>query len=232
MVLGQGMIGHALQAVDQADVLFLASGLSNAKGHIPAEREREQALVAAQVAAHPGLIACYISSYSVDDEIPDNNSPYLQHKRQMEQLVKSHAGRYLIVRTSNVVGSSRQPGNLMNFIYRHLRNKESFDIWTATTRNLIDVRDLARMLDYYLHHHRYSLNKTIYLINPDDLPILEIERHFEAKLGIQGHYQLVNKGAHYDCDKQLATELFAVLGIDRKDYVPRLIDQYFSDSRG
>lgn len=231
MVIGGGMIGTALTQADRADVLFLASGVSNARGHIPEECQRELRVLQQQLHAHPEKIACYISSYSVNDAEPQLNTPYLHHKAQMEQYVRDNASCYLIARTSNVVGFSKQPGNLMNFIYNNLRTGNPFDVWTQTSRNLIDVDDLAKMLGYYLTHTAYPLNKAVYMINPDDTPILSVVHHFEAETDLKGLFQLVDKGVYYTCDNRLATRLFDQLGIERPGYTARLIRKYFSGRR-
>lgn len=230
MVIGGGMIASALAAVDRPEVLLLASGVSNAKGHIQKECQRELNLLQTSIQAHPEKICCYISSYSVRDDNPQLNTPYLQHKAQMEDYVRSHASRYLIVRTSNVVGFSKQPGNLMNFIYTNLMTGDPFEVWTHTNRNLIDVADLAQMIGLYLSGGSYPLNKTIYVVNPDNVSILSIVRHFEAQTGCAGQFELVDKGVYYHCDNGLATQLFEKLDIDRKGYTKRLIQKYFSQS--
>ena len=228
MVLGNGMIASALKKVDMQDVLFAGSGLSNLKGADPDERLRERNLIQEQVLLHPDKIFVYISSYSIDDHCPANNTPYLAHKVQMENLVKRLARRYLIFRTSNVVGNSRQPGNLMNFICAHLQSHETFDIWTNTSRNLIDVTDLASMTAASIDTGHF--NETLYLIHPADIAIYDIVRHFEAFSGIPGKYTLVNKGVYYQADKTLAVNLFNRLGLEKDPdlYTKGLIEKYFS----
>jgi dTDP-4-dehydrorhamnose reductase len=225
MVLGAGMIGTALQAVDRPDVLFCASGVTNAEGHIKAACDREEALLRQQIAANADKTVLYVSSYSINDAEDSINSSYLQHKKRMEALVKSMAGHYIILRTSNVVGRSRQSGNLMNFIYQNLIGGKSFDIWTETDRNLIDVEHLALMAGACVKQE--LLDRTIYLLGPVDTPILEITRLFEAALGLQGNYILVPKGVYYPCDKTLSRRLLNEQGISSAHYVRTLIEKYF-----
>lgn len=228
MVLGGGMIATALKAVDREDVLYAASGLSNLKGADPEARLREQTLLSEQIARNTDKLFVYVSSYSIDDQQPQNNTPYLQHKVNMERLIKAEADRFLILRTSNVVGYSRQPGNLMNFIFRHLQNGEPFEIWTKTTRNLIDVAHLAQMADAAVKQG--SCNEVLFLTHPADIPIYEIVRQFEVLSGLSGNYRLVEKGDYYNTDKSLAEALFRRLGLeaDPQLYARQLIEKYFS----
>ena len=231
MVLGNGMIATALKSVDQPEVLYAASGLSNAKGADPAARAREEGLLREQIQLNKEKLFVYISSYSIDEQQPENNTPYLTHKLNMERLVKDNADNYLIIRTSNVVGNSRQPGNLMNFIFQNLKDHQPFDIWTRTSRNLIDVQDLALMAREAINMgHR---NKTLYVIHPCNISILRIVQHFESLTGYEGDYKLVEKGAFYTADTGLSDTLFTRLGLNRDpdQYVRRLIEKYFLSKR-
>lgn len=228
MVLGNGMIATAFKAVDSEDVIYAASGLSNLKGADPEARLREETLLKTTIRQFPDKTFVYISSYSIDDHHKEANTPYLQHKKNMEKLVGEQASRYLILRTSNVVGKSRQPGNLMNFIVQHLRSGVPFEIWTETTRNLIDVEDLAQMARVVTS--RGHLNEVLYLTHPADIYIYQIVRHFEDLTGLKGHYNLTGKGTFYPSDRTLAKELFEHLRLepDPDRYTRQLIQKYFT----
>ena len=232
MVIGNGMIARALMNVDRADVLFSASGLSNAKGADQAARQREADLLTKHIALNQDKLYVYISSYSLNDKEPALNTPYLTHKLEMEQLVKSQALKYLIVRTSNVVGQCSQPGNLMNFIYHKFKDGTFFEIWTNTARNLIDVHDLAQMLSKTID--KGFQNETVYLTHPKDLPVYDIVRQFEDLKNVKGNYSLTDKGVFYQSDKKLAIELFKELNLeaDPIKYTRGLIKKYFMDAKG
>lgn len=148
MILGKGLIGTALQTIDRENILFCASGVSNLHGHIEEQRLREEQLLGDNIALHSDKTIVYFSSYSINDADATKNTPYLLHKKSMEELVKKNAPNFLLVRTSNVVGSRGHSGNLTNFIYHHLMNGIPFDVWTNTKRNLIDVDHLVAMTNY------------------------------------------------------------------------------------
>ncbi|ANI90464.1 hypothetical protein A9P82_14920 [Arachidicoccus ginsenosidimutans] len=225
MILGKGLIGTALQAIDRNDVLFCASGVSNLFGHIEEQRLREENLLRENIAKYNDKTIIYFSSYSISDSDDAKNTPYLLHKKRMENLVKELASQYVIARTSNVVGKNGQAGNLTNFIYKNLTENIPFDIWTNTNRNLIDVEHLALMTDYYLKNH--SPNKTIFIVNPKDIMIEDVVKAFELKLSLKANYQLLNKGNFYFSDKTFAEEAFAALNIDDENYTENLIEKYF-----
>lgn len=225
MILGKGLIGTALQEVDNDTVLYCASGVSNLFGNIESQCLREENLLREKISLHPQKVVVYFSSYGIDDENDNNNTPYLLHKKRMEDLIRSLAPKYLIVRTSNVVGKKGQPGNLTNFIFNHIENNTHFEVWKNTNRNLIDVQHLAAMTKYYLQQG--ELNKIVYLINPEDVMIEEVVIAFEQKLHKKAHYKLVDKGVYYYSDRAIASLIFDALNIEREDYIDTLIEKYF-----
>lgn len=225
MILGNGLIGTALQAVDNDTVLYCASGVSNLFGHIESQCLREENLLREKILLHPQKVIVYFSSYSINDEDDEKNTPYLLHKKRMENIVVSLAPKYLIARTSNVVGKNGQSGNLTNFIFNHLQNNTPFEVWKNTNRNLIDVQHLAAMANYYVKYG--ELNKTIYLINPKDVMIVEIVKCFEKKMNQRAKYTLVDKGTYYHSDKTIANKIFDALQIPKEEYVEMLIEKYF-----
>ena len=223
------MIAKALMEVDRPEVVFFASGLSNAKGADVAARLRETNLIEATITEHPDKLFVYISSYSISDSDPGLNTPYLTHKANMERLIAQKAKLYLILRTSNIVGKSRQAGNLMNFIYNNLKEGNPFDIWTKTSRNLLDVQDLATMASRAVAQGLGCT--TQYLVHPNDISIYDIVQQFEALTQLKGNYSLVDKGTYYICDKRLSEKLFqdCKLVTDPKDYTRGLIKKYFME---
>ena len=232
MVIGNGMIARALMEIDRAEVVFSASGLSNAKGEDPSARQREASLLSQQISNHQGKLYVYISSYSINDKDSSRNTPYLTHKAAMESLVRSQASKYLIIRTSNVVGKSKQSGNLMNFIYHNLLQGSPFEIWTNTSRNLIDVQDLAKLLASVID--KGYENDTLYLIHPKDIAIYDIVKQFETLAKLKGNYSLTAKGQHYHSDNNLAKKLFEELKLETAPikYTRGLIQKYFLSQGG
>ncbi|MGF7230802.1 hypothetical protein [Arachidicoccus sp.] len=225
MILGNGLIGTALRQVDNDDVLYCASGVSNLFGHIQSQCLREENLLRDNISKYRGKTVVYFSSYSIQDTDDSKNTPYLLHKKNMESLVQLMAPKYLIARTSNVVGKSGQPGNLTNFIFHHLLNATPFEVWKNTNRNLIDVQHLAAMANYYLQWGQ--LNKTVHLINPKDVTIEEVVKSFENKMNRKANYSLVDKGTYYHCDKTVANHIFEALQLPNERYVEMLIEKYF-----
>jgi hypothetical protein len=144
MIIGNGDIAGALQEVDRDDLLFFASGVSNSSETRASEFQREKSLLfRIQEIKH----IVYFSSLAVFY----SDTPYAQHKRQMEQCVKTWAftrgqhpwGTYTIIRVGNITWG-RNPHTLINHlrlqrergeelevqdVYRYVIDKDEFLHW-------------------------------------------------------------------------------------------------------
>lgn len=130
MVIGHGDIASVL--IDREDITFFASGVSDSKCSDPTKFKREENLLKEQP-RHVHLV--YFSTLS----IYYNHSPYVAHKKRMEQLVKDLFQSYTIVRIGNI-SWGENPNTLINYLkahpeaevqktYRHVVDKEEFQYW-------------------------------------------------------------------------------------------------------
>ncbi len=140
MVIGNGDLGSVLPERD--DLLFFASGVSNSQETRESEYLREIDLLCQQPrTAH----IVYFSSLAVFS----GNTRYLQHKRQMENLVKDKFLHYTIIRIGNIEFGSN-PHTIINTlknqidtgvkpvvqdVYRYLVSKDELLYWI----NLIPI---------------------------------------------------------------------------------------------
>lgn len=164
MIIGHGDISSVL--IDRDDVTFFASGVSNSRCSDPLKFKREENLLKDQP-RHIHLV--YFSTLS----IYYNWSPYVAHKKRMEQLVKDLFQSYTIVRIGNISWGTN-PNTLLNYLkahpeaevqktYRHVIDKEEFQYWLnmipVKQRNemnvpgrMVWVPDLARSLRTVLNY--------------------------------------------------------------------------------
>lgn len=135
MIIGHGDLASVL--TDRPDVLFFASGVSNSSSVDSKEYDREINLFRSQnLRQH----VVYFSSLC----IYDSKTRYAQHKRYMEQMVKSLSSSYTIVRIGNI-DWGKNPHTLINYlkahpdaevqeVYRHIVSKQEFLYWMAKIR--------------------------------------------------------------------------------------------------
>jgi hypothetical protein len=135
MVIGHGDIASVI--IDKEYITFFASGVSNSREERQSEYEREIKLLCSQF-YQQHLV--YFSSLCVYD----SNTRYAQHKRYMEQMIKSRFDSYTIVRIGNIDWGVN-PNTLINYlkanpeaevqnVWRHIIDKNEFQYWIAKVR--------------------------------------------------------------------------------------------------
>jgi hypothetical protein len=138
MIVGHGNIASAI--TDRDSVIFFASGVSNSRCEDYKEFWRERDLLAQYYEGDKMKRSLfYFSSIAVDLGV---KTPYLDHKRRMEDYVRSWFPNYVILRIGNLEWDTN-PNTFINYInqrkkaglsceiadeYRYMVNKETFQM--------------------------------------------------------------------------------------------------------
>lgn len=166
----------------------------------------------------------YFGSCNVVNPLQD--SPYFQHKRAMESLVVAHPAG-IVLRLPQVVGKTRNPNTLTNFLRDRILAGESLTVWTQACRNLIDIEDVVRIAAQ-LFSESEPVPKVTSIASPWSLPMTEIVRLFESVLGRQARVIAVNRGEDMSIDTDLAQRLAQHIGLDfGPNYPLRVIQKYY-----
>lgn len=226
MIVGNGLIGSLFVADDREDIIFFASGVSNSLEDRPEEFIREENLIKKTFEENRDKIFVYFSTCSIYDS-SKTGSDYVLHKLKMEQLIKYSCERYLILRVSNAVGRGGNPNLLVNYLIRSIRNKETINVHTKATRNLIDADDIKNITFKLLDEQ--ALNKIVnvaYIQNYAIIEILEvIERFYGTKLDLN----LIKSGSGYDINVPDVEEYFVKNNLTNKDsYLCKILQKYYS----
>ena len=142
MIVGRGDIASVLN--DRDGAIFFVSGVSNSNETRESEFMREIELLDKQ---DKTKCIFYFSSIALDDV--NKNSQYLQHKRNMELLVKSNFENYNIIRIGNITWGSN-PNTFINYI----KNKKS-------KGETVEIKD----------EYKYVIDKEQLVLLTDNLPL-------------------------------------------------------------
>lgn len=212
---------------DDEGVVIFASGVSNSKEIKPEPFEREFQLVKSVLRRERDKLFVYFSTCSIDDPT-EKGSEYIRHKLGIEKEIADSGNRYLIFRTSNVVGGNTNPHTVLNFFYRKIKSGESFEVWSGASRNLIDLDDVFRVVDYYVRKNEV-VNQLLNVANPKNISPLTLVEVIEQFLETKGNYRILDKGEPFTIDSSDALKLFIENGIDCQPevYTRNLLDKYY-----
>lgn len=221
MVIGNGMVAQRFRDYTTGNrFVIFASGVSNSKTNDTAAYLREKELLQQTIDQYPNATLVYFSTCSVYD--PDaQQTRYVQHKLQMEQLIRDNQASYYLFRVPNLAGRSDNPNTVLNFFVYHIQHKINFDLWVNSTRNLIDIDDMYTIADSILQQGIYP-NQAINIANPVNYPVSEIVSAIEQHLGIMANAIPIQKGSHFGIDISLISHLV-------KDWTSRFTTDYLSN---
>jgi nucleoside-diphosphate-sugar epimerase len=229
MVIGAGMIGKRFRAYQNDDrFVIFSSGVSNSKNRIQAAYDREIQLLEKTIKEQKEKIIVYFSTCSLYDP-EEERSPYVAHKKHVEDIVQSNCEQFCIFRVSNLVGRSDNPNTVLNFFVYHLRNQINFDLWTNASRNLLDIDDMYKIVDYILQGG-LQINEVTNIANPTSYKVTEIVAAIEKKLQIQANYVPIPKGSTFNIDISAISEIIKQLEISfTGNYLVNLLEKYYKD---
>lgn len=142
LIVGNGLIASSFSNVDFGrPALVLASGVSDSMETSDLAFQREADLIEQSIRLYPKKHVVYFSTCSVESGI---ETPYIEHKLTMENLVLANAPNSHIFRLPQVVGQVRNR-TLVSFLVDSILQGRVLKVQTQATRNLLCVRDLARV---------------------------------------------------------------------------------------
>ena len=230
MVIGKGLISITFQLKYGHDSSFLifASGVSNSKCIDENQYNRERKLLQETIIKYPDAHFVYFSTCSVYDTSL-SSSRYVIHKLEMENIVSSNATTFSIFRVSNLVGQSSNPNTMINFFINHITTGQHFEVWKNTNRNLLDVEDMALLVNGILEN-KYKTNSIINIAHKVSYSTPEIVNLISEYCGKSGNYTVVNKGSSYQIDLSEINEFIMKLPSEalEKNYLSFLLNKYYA----
>jgi nucleoside-diphosphate-sugar epimerase len=226
MVVGNGLLAGAFAAyAENPDIVIFASGVSNSGEKAPAEFERERTLLMGTLDKCNKLLI-YFSTCSIFDSSL-KSSLYIKHKIEMEYLVRAQDQDHLILRLPQVVGITKNPHTITNFIRDRLVHGEKFTVWANASRTIVDVDDVRTLADHFIADPAFR-NRAINIFPPVHTGAVELVRMMERILDRKGCYEVANIGSSVDLDEPDITQAAIACGIRfTPDYPEQVLRKYY-----
>lgn len=225
MVVGSGMLANAFEVYrNNQDVVIYASGVSNSKELDKEVFIREKKLLLDTINNNRNSLIIYFSTCSILDSSV-NKSKYVLHKLEMEKIIKEKCNQFYIFRLPQVVGNTNSP-TLINFLFSSIINNTKININKNSTRNLIYVDDLFRLIDFIIIN-KLNINSTINIATPFNTFIIDIVSIIEDILNKKANINLVNFGKIQDINICEIKDLDIFKSIFKSNYIVKILNQYY-----
>jgi nucleoside-diphosphate-sugar epimerase len=229
MVIGKGLVAEKFGSYkNNEEIIIFASGVSNSKNIDEQHYKREIKLLKDTIAQNRTKILVYFSTCSIYDP-SENYSPYVIHKKEIENYIQNNHKYYFIFRVSNLVGVTNNKYTVLNYFFNQIKKGSHFYLWQNAFRNLIDI-DMKLIVDYILSEKLYR-NKIINIANPISNNVKEIVKMLEEITNLKAIYSLSNKGTEFNIDISEILPIIKKLDINFKEnYLAQLVKKYYSSN--
>lgn len=199
-IIGRGLLAQSLQSlVDRhPQVVAFATGVGDSGCQEPSVYDREVQRLTATLTdcERSGKRLIYFSTatqvhgpcHGLRNELTPLApiTPYGRHKCFCESLIRDHACAHLIVRLGNLVGPRQNDSQLIPQLVRQVA-KGSVRVQRHATRDLLDVADLASLLDQVLAciPDRETLVVASGVSQPVSMLVEEIQRLLDCPVVVQ-----------------------------------------------
>ena len=225
MVVGRGMIATKFSYYKDENVLFFASGVSNSNEINEKAFHKEETLLGNTLQERKTKTFVYFSSCDVENPQLSSKA-YYQHKLKMENIVSSSGGNFYIFRLPQVVGHGGNKNTLINFLLDKIKSETSFEIYSGTKKNIIDIDDVYDLTTHIIKHKQY-LNSISNIINTKYISVLDLVKIIEKNLDLQAHYTFKNLDTSYYYKASFIEAISKELNIlFDESYHQRLISKY------
>ncbi len=233
MIIGSGLLAQAFFSAfsKREDVCIYAAGVSNSSCTDAHEfaRERQRLWEALRQTMHVDAFV-YFGTCSVAD--PDaRNTPYVQHKLAMEQVVHTHP-QNLVLRLPQLAGKTPNPHTLLNYLYARISRSEAFSLWKKASRNIIDVTDIVTIAQQLIADSS-GRNIVLNVANPVSYRVTEIVSVMEDVIGKPAVYDVIEeRGSEYQIDTSAILPVLNKSGVKfGDDYLTKVIVKYYGEFR-
>lgn len=228
MIFGSGLLARAFAPAyaQRSDVCIYAAGVSNSSCADACEflREQQRLQDALRQAQHVSAFIYFGTCSVYDPEIL--NTPYVQHKLAIEQMVHAHS-RNIVLRLPQVAGKTPNPHTLLNYLYARISRSEAFNIWGKAKRNIIDVDDIVSIAQQLIANDAVR-NVTVNIANPINYSMAAIVDTMVDVVGKHAIFEVLDRGSDYFIDTRGMQPALAKSGVEfGEDYLNKIIAKYY-----
>jgi nucleoside-diphosphate-sugar epimerase len=230
IVIGNGMIGNEAKSIwsKYSNHLIYASGVSNSACEDANEFLKEKNMLQETInKIKSDYYIIYYSTCSIYDSSISKSSKYIQHKLEMESLVRK-CKKFYIFRLPQVVGHTNSDKTLIKYFYNSIQDGRKIQVYKNAFRNLIDVNDVIKLSEYICGKKEHE-NKITNIANPKNISIKSIINIIAEIVNKKPNIEIIDDGSSYEISNQTVNEICEKAGVSfDRDYEHKVIKKYYS----
>ena len=182
-IIGNGMIAKSFKDYNFKSVCIFASGVADSTENDTLEYEKEYNFLKQVLEKNQNNKIIYFSTLSV---LRHDYTDYIKHKLFIESYIENNSNNFLILRLPNVIGETKNTKQLVPFMYNSLLNNKIIQIKNGTYRDLLDVEDLPKIVDFLI---KKKINGKINITLDNKIKVVDIVNYL-IKINNISEYQI------------------------------------------
>jgi nucleoside-diphosphate-sugar epimerase len=194
MIIGTGLIGSSLMSQNTVGATIFASGVSNSQETGRESFFRERDLLQNHLRDRGDTHFIYISTCSVHDKA-QVSSPYVAHKKEMEQLVLAE-NQSSIVRLPNLVGPRGNKSNLVNHFVEVIASNQTVFVQDSARRYLLGIDEMASLIGAYVSDGPRA-GAIVEIVPPSSTSVIDLVGMIEEVTRVKATIEIIPGGSSY-----------------------------------
>jgi nucleoside-diphosphate-sugar epimerase len=220
MVLGNGLLSTVFNQSEDDRLIFLTSGISDSSCNDIEEFKREQDLIEKYLEIPGDKIFVYFSTISIYLK----ETPYTEHKQNIENIIKNSKREFFIFRVPQIVGFGGNQKNIFNYFKRCVKNKMKIKVYDVK-RSLIDIDDLYDIVWFILK--KYRSNKIYVLSGIEIIKVTELIKLFYKFFNEEEIFEVFEyRENSYPKNSKEIDEAISFFKMKNKIYTKKLLFKY------
>ena len=182
-IIGNGMIANSFKDYNFKSVCIFASGVADSTENDTLEYEKEYNFLKQVLEKNQNNKIIYFSTLSV---LRHDYTDYIKHKLFIESYIENNSNNFLILRLPNVIGETKNTKQLVPFMYNSLLNNKIIQIKNGTYRDLLDVEDLPKIVDFLINK---KINGKLNITLDNKIKVVDIVNYL-IKINNISEYQI------------------------------------------
>lgn len=223
MLIGDGFIANNfIEYKDNDSIIIFASGVSNSVEKNEKNFKREKDLLLNTLEINKNRKIVYFFSFVDNDK---GKKYYAKHKDEMTNIIKSSGNDYLIIRFSQIIGHSRNPTTLFNYLKFNIINNSTINVYEDCEKGLIDIDDVLKITNYLININQPK--KYIEFPYIEKKLVIDIVNLISTKLDKKPSIKIIKHPKYtlplLSIDSK---NILGELNIKENNYIKTLIDKY------
>ena len=124
------------------------------------------------------------------------------------------------------MGSIANLDTLFYYLVDKVKSQEKFDLWSGAKRNIIDIDDVANIVNNIIDDDIF-VNETINVANLNDVTVDEIVNEISKYLSVDAKYSIIEYNDNYHIDTTKVQPIIKRLGLSfNANYLKRITERY------